>query len=61
MIAALGDVPPVRGKPYGLYAWQKRPPSQRSKDDAGLLERICRAHAQSRQTDGSPPVHAALK
>lgn len=47
--------------PAGLYAWQKRPPSQRSKDDAGLLERICHVHARSRQTYGSPRVHVALK
>ena len=47
--------------PAGLYAWQKRPPSQRSREDAGLLERICHVYAQSRQTYGSPRVHAALK
>jgi putative transposase len=46
--------------PAGLYAWQKRPPSQRSREDAGLLERICHIHEQSRQTYGSPRVHAAL-
>lgn len=45
----------------GLYAWQRRPPSQRSKEDAALLERICSVHAKSRQTYGSPRVHAALK
>ena len=45
----------------GLYAWQKRRPSQRSKEDAGLLERICHVHERSRQTYGSRRFNAALK
>ena len=45
----------------GFYAWQQRPASARSMDDAGLVERIRAVHAQSRQTYGSPRVHAALK
>ena len=45
----------------GFYAWQQRPTSQRALDDAGVVERIHLAHAQSRQTYGSPRIHAALK
>ncbi len=45
----------------GLYAWQQRPPSRRSLEDAGLIERIRTVHAQSRQIYGSPRVHAALR
>ena len=45
----------------GFYAWQQRPPSTRSAQDTVLLERIKDVHAQSRETYGSPRVHAALK
>ena len=45
----------------GFYAWQQRPASQRTTDDAGLVERIRTVHAHSRQTYGSPRVHAVLK
>ena len=47
--------------PSGFYAWQQRPASQRVLDDADLVERIRTVHAQSRQTYGSPRIHAALK
>lgn len=45
----------------GFYAWQQRPPSQRSLDDEALLQRIRDIHADSRQTYGSPRVHARLR
>lgn len=45
----------------GFYAWKRRPVSQRSVDDAGLVQRILRVHAHSRHTYGSPRVHASLK
>src|SRR5579871_1811466 len=44
----------------GYYAWTHRPRSQRSQDDAALKETIRSIHAKSRQTYGSPRVHAAL-
>jgi transposase InsO family protein len=45
----------------GYYAWRKRMPSQRAAANAGLLAQICHVHTHSRQTYGSPRVHAALK
>lgn len=47
--------------PSGYYAWRGRPASGRSVKDAGLLEKIRAVHRDSRQTYGSPRVHAALK
>jgi putative transposase len=44
----------------GYYAWRGRAPSERSRGDARLLEQIRHEHAVSRQTYGSPRVHAAL-
>jgi len=44
----------------GYYAWLQRPASKRSLDDAQLIEKIRAVHDDSRQTYGSPRVHAAL-
>jgi len=45
----------------GYYAWRNRPPSQRARDDKSILEKIRQAHADSRETYGSPRVHQVLK
>jgi putative transposase len=45
----------------GYYAWRSGPPSMRSRQDAALTERIREIHRSSRETYGSPRVHAELK
>lgn len=44
----------------GFHAWRRRPPSQRSLHDAWLVEQIRQIHERSRETYGSPRVHAEL-
>jgi putative transposase len=44
----------------GFYAWQKRQPSARSKEDAQLSEQIRVAHERSRGFYGSPRVKGQL-
>jgi len=44
----------------GYYDWRSRPPSKRSRQDATLTSRIYEIHRRSRQTYGSPRVHAEL-
>jgi transposase InsO family protein len=44
----------------GYYAWCRRPQSQRAQDNLELVMRIKEVHAASRETYGSPRVHAEL-
>jgi transposase InsO family protein len=44
----------------GYYAWLRRSPAARAQADACLTEEIRRIHTQSRQTYGTPRIHAAL-
>ncbi|MGH2762388.1 MAG: IS3 family transposase [Thermoleophilaceae bacterium] len=45
----------------GFHAWERREPSRRSLNDAWLTEQIARIHGESRNTYGSPRVHAELR
>ena len=45
----------------GNYAWRGRPPSRRSRQDATLTGKIRQIHRTSRETYGSPRVHAELR
>jgi putative transposase len=44
----------------GYYAWRNRAPSERSRFDAVLLEKIEMIHRNSRAIYGAPRVHAEL-
>ena len=45
----------------GFYAWRERPPSRRAIDDERLVAKIRTTYQDSRETYGSPRVHAALR
>jgi putative transposase len=45
----------------GYYAWRKRPPSQRQRQNEQLTEHIRQAYKLGRQVYGSPRVHAELR
>jgi putative transposase len=45
----------------GYYAWRRRPRSERSIEDERLVGAIREVHQGSRQTYGSPRVHAGLQ
>lgn len=46
--------------PAGYYAWRRRSASRRSLEDDSLVRKIRCVHEESRQTYGSPRVHAQL-
>jgi putative transposase len=45
----------------GYYEWRNRLPSRRCRQDATLTAKIREIHRRSRQTYGSPRVHAELR
>ena len=45
----------------GYYGWKDRPLSNRRREDAALAEKIREIYQRSRQTYGSPRVHAELR
>lgn len=45
----------------GYYAWYKREPSPRQREDERLTEQIRQAYDRGRQVYGSPRVHAELR
>jgi putative transposase len=45
----------------GFYAWQRRQPSERDRDDAQLLEQVRIVHSRSRGYYGSPRVTGQLR
>lgn len=45
----------------GFYAWRVRPISVRSKEDERLVAKIRTTYQESRETYGSPRVHAVLR
>ena len=50
----------LKVSPSGYYEWLDRRPSKRSIDDAVLVERILKVHAESDGTYGRPRVRAEL-
>jgi len=45
----------------GYYAWERREPSVRQRDNEELLRQIREVHTQSRRLYGSPRVVAELR
>ena len=55
------DVSPPWVQSRRLLRWVRRPASARAIEDAMLIEKIRHVHGASRETYGSPRIHAALK
>ena len=51
----------LRVSKSGYHDWKCRAPSKRSREDAALTERVREVHERSRETYGSPRVHAELR
>ena len=50
----------LKVSPSGFYAWDERPLSTRARADIALSARIHQIHRRSRETYGSPMIHAEL-
>jgi len=50
----------LKVSPSGYYDWRKRAPSERQQANEKLLEAIRKEHIASRETYGSPRIHAQL-
>ncbi len=59
--ASFGMCRCLQVSPAGFYAWHERPESLRTKANKRLLTLVTVTHTQSRQTYGSPRIHAALR
>ena len=51
----------LKVKASGYYAWRRRPPSQRTRENDRLLLEISKIHKDSRQTYGSPRISVVLQ
>ena len=45
----------------GYYGWRDRPPSRRARENDALTSKIHEIHQRSRETYGSPRIHAELR
>jgi putative transposase len=55
------DVPHARGFEKRLLRLERQPLSRRRREGIVLTAKVCRIHERSRQTYGSPRVHAELR